>query len=337
MRSIWLIVTAMISSSAMAAEPAVTVPPATTGLSAACPPAKFDSSADIALLEGVVRAKAKDLAAAQEVATALAKIAQLYDCKTNLKAGAEARERLIAWFDTLELPKDGSPVAAIAAEARLELLRPAIKRELERKLVEGGKAVTDSKKALETWHDAVVGALVVQGKSARAAKGPALLDLLAKVASYNVAAASHQAGLHSGRLLMAISHQLSALAALEPADKQGPVVEQSKVYRDLAAAVWERHWKEADAPGRRDTWALEIRRELSVIKPGEFPPMDGKTEENLTPQQQEASKLASLAQRATKASLRVMYLKRALALDPDNPQLKELLRAAQANQAAEEK
>lgn len=337
MRRIWMIVAALVGTSTAAAEPVASAPAAPAGPASHCAPAKSDAAADIALLEGVIRAKAKDPATAQEVATAFAKIAQLNDCKGNIKASAEARERLLAWFDALDLPKDGSPVAAIAAEARLELLQPAIKRELQRKLVDGGKSVADSKKVLENWHEAVVGALVVHGKTVRTAKGPALVELLAKVEEYKAASPGRQAGLLSGRLLMAISLEVTALAALEPADGQAALVEQGKVYRDLAASVWERHWREADVPGQRDSWALEIRRELSVIKPGEFPPMDSRAEEKLTPQQREASKLASLAQRASKASLRVMYLKRAVGLDPDNAQLKELLRAAEADLAGEQK
>ncbi len=337
MRCTWMIVAALASTSAAAAEPTPAAPEPAAGPSAQCGAAKSDATADIALLEGVVRAKSRDKAAAAEVATALAKIAQLYDCKGNYKASADARERLVAWFEAQEQPKDGLAVAAIAAEARLELVRPAIKRELERKLVEGGKPVADAKRVLESWHEAVVGAIAAQGKPGRPIKAPALLDQLARVEEYNAAAQTRQAGLAAGRLVMAISQQVTALAALEPSASQAPLVEQGKVYRDQAAAIWERHWRASDMAGQRDSWALEIRRELSVIKPGEFPPMDGKTEEKLTPQQQEASKLASLAQRANKASLRVMYLKRALALDPDSAQLKELLRAAEADLATEQK
>lgn len=337
MRRSWMIVAAMVSTSAAAAEPPAPAPAPVAGAPGACASANSDAAADISLLEGVVRAKAKDAAAAPEVATAYAKIAQIHDCKGNFKDGSAARERLIAWFDGQELAKDGGPVAVIAAEARLELLKPAIKRELERSLVEGGKAVTEPKKALDAWHEAVVGAIVVSGKPARPSKGPALLDQLARVEDYKAAPLARQAGLAAGRLLMAISRQVALLAALEPPEGQAALIEQSKVYRDQAAAVWERHWRQSDTPGQRDAWALEIRRELSVIKPGEFPPMDGKTEEKLTPQQQEASKLASLAQRATKASLRVMYLKRAVGLDPGNGQLKELLRAAEADLASEQK
>lgn len=285
-------------------------------------------AADIALLEGVVRAKARDRSAAEEVARAYAKIAQLQEMKGDAKAAAESRERLLAWFDSQDLPRDGSPPAAIAAQARLALLEPAIRKELERRLVDGAKAQAEARKLLEAWHDSVAAALPLLGKPPKPGKAPSLVDQLAKVADYKAPLPARQAGLEAGRLLMALSTQTAALGALEAEAQQALLVEQSKIYRDEAARVWELHWRQADVPGQRDAVALEIRKQLSLIKPAEFPPLEQKGDEQLSPQQQEASKLASLAQRSTNPSLKVKYLEKALALDPDNAQLKELLRAA---------
>ena len=54
----------------------------------------------------------------------------------------------------------------------------------------------------------------------------------------------------------------------------------------------------------------------------------------LSAKQIKASKMASLAQKATKAKLKVLYLKKAVALDPKNPKYRNLLKIAQAELAS---
>lgn len=289
------------------------------------------SAADVALLEAVVKAKGRDRAAADEVAKTLTRIAQIHDAKGDTKAGNQARQRLIDWFESLELPRDGAAPAQLAAEARLKLLEPQIAREMGRKLVEAGKVVADSRKALEAWQDAVIGPL----KEARAAKVTPLVELLEKVREYKALSPAKLASLKQGRLLLAVASEAAAVGALETGDGQAFWIEAGKVFRDQAAAALEKAWKETDVAGQRDAVAFEIRGELSKLKPAEYPPLDSIQEETLTPQQQEASKLAALAQRAAKPALKVMYLKKALALDPNNAKLKELLRSAEAELAKE--
>lgn len=299
--------------------------------------APAESGADVALLEGVVRAKGRDKSAAEEVAKAYARIAQLHDAKSEFKSAADARERLLGWFEAQGLARDGGAIAAIAAQARLALLEPQVRKELERKLMDGTKPHPEARKHLEAWHEAVAATLPLLGRPAKPTKAPCLIDQLAKVSDFKALAPGRQAGLAAGLLLMALSSQTAALAAAEAPASQGPLVEQSKIYRDEAARIWEAHWRQADVPGQRDAVALEIRKQLSLIKPAEFPPLDQKVDDQLTPQQQEASKLASLAQRSTNPVLKVKYLEKALALDPDNAQLKEMLRAAQAERDADQR
>lgn len=317
----------LANSAAYAADPA---PPAIQA------PQQVDAPADVALLEAVVRAKAKDKGAAEEVAKTLTRIAQIQESKGDAKAAAATRERQVEWFDQLGLARDGSVPAALTAEARLKNLEPAVQRELAKKLVDQGKATAEARKSLESWHEAVVGAWKVAGKEVRPAKGVALVEQLAKVRDYKAPMPARAAALRQGRLVIGLYTEVAALAALESGESQAQLTEQSKVYRDLAASLLETAWKESDTAAQRDSVALEIRKELTRIKPAEYPPLEAQGEEQLTPQQQEASKLAALAQRAAKPVLKVMYLKKALALDPNNAQLKELLRAAEAEQAKEQ-
>ncbi len=309
--------------------------PADTAAEAAVPavPAvpAADSAGDVTLLEAVVKAKGRDRAAAEEVAKTFVRIAQIQDSKGDAKAAGHTRQRLVDWFETLGLPRDGAPPAQLAAEARLKLLEPQLARELARKLVEGGKLVPDPRKALESWQEAVVGPL----KEARTAKTTPLIELLEKVREYKALAPAKLASLRQGRLALALASESTAAAALDTPGQQAAWIESSKVYRDLAAAMLERAWKETDVAGQRDAVAFEIRSELSKLKPAEYPPLDSIQEETMTPQQQEASKLAALAQRAAKPALKVMYMKKALALDPNNAKLKELLRSAETELAKE--
>lgn len=324
-------------------------PPAYAQVEAPKAEPKPDSAADIALLEGVIKAKARDKASAEEVAKAHARIVQLLLVKGNSKGVAATRERLVEWFDAQGHPRDGGPLATLAAEARYQLLVPALEHQLAGKLVVDGKAVADARKSLELWHDAVVGPLKLVGaqskdgkdskdaKDFKAVKGKPLIEQLVGVQAYNAVHWSRLSALQAGRLAMAISRESAALGALEPPELQAELVELSKRLRDLAAEIWERTWKVADTAGQRDGVANDIRKELAVIKPAEYPAMDKEQQETLTPQQREASRLAALAQQTDKVQLRVLYLRKAAILDPGNPQLKELLRVAEAEYDAAQK
>jgi hypothetical protein len=312
-----------------------------------CVPAQCEAQAadealgDVALLEAVIKAKGRDKASAEEVAKAYHKLARGLEAKGDVKAATAVRERMVEWFDKLELAKDGGLVAQLTAQARLKVLEPLAQRELTRRLVEGGKPLADSRKVLEAWHEAVVAGLKPLlregsgGKDARPAK-PGLIERLQRVVDYRAAVPMRQAGLLQGQLAVALASEATALAAVSAPDMQAQLLEQSKQYKDLAASLWEQAWRECDVAGQRDATAVEIRRQLSLLKPTEFPPLDAQVEEQLTPQQQQASKLAGLAQRASIPALKVKYLKQATSLDPANAQIKELLRAAERDLAAEQ-
>ncbi|MBM4343750.1 MAG: hypothetical protein FJ100_10275 [Deltaproteobacteria bacterium] len=302
-----------------------------------------DPAKDIALLDGVIKAKARDKAAVDEVAKAFVRMAQLQTAKGDAKAANATRERMVEWYDAQGHPKDGGPLATLVAEARFRGLEPAVAAELARKLVHDGKVAADARKHLDGWLDAL-GAQVKWAtpapptKDARAQRvGKPLIDSLLALRAYGALPWTRAGHLSAGRLLMAVSQQVAAWAALEAADKQADLVEASRQLRDQAAEVWERSWKESDVAGQRDNWALQIRKELAQIKPAEYPDIDKAAEETLTPQQQEASRLATLAQRTDNAQLKVLYLRKATNLDPSNTQLKELLKQAEAELAGKAK
>lgn len=296
---------------------------------------------DTSLLEAVIKAKGRDKAAADEVAKAFHQLALRLEAKGDSKGAVSARERMVEWYAKLELEGDGGVAAQLTAQAHLQLLQPKAQRELTRRLVESGKAVGEPRKVLENWHEAVIGGLqplvrdVVPGKEAKSAK-PGLIEQLQRVVAYRAPVPSRQAGLLQGLLAVSLANEVTALVAVSPADQQPQLLEQSKQYKDLAAAYWERTWRECDVAGQRDVTAMEIRRQLSLLKPAEFPPLDAQTEEQLSPAQQKASKLASLAQRSPRPALKVSYLRQAASLDPANAQIKELLRAAEMELAAEQ-
>jgi hypothetical protein len=76
-------------------------------------------------------------------------------------------------------------------------------------------------------------------------------------------------------------------------------------------------------------------------KPVEKPVVEKPADKRPTPaaepsgNQVEASKMAALAQKANKAKLKVLYLQKAVKLDPTNSTYKSLLKSAEAELAAE--
>ncbi len=323
----------LVASPALAAD--ADAPPAAE---AAADPAK-----DIALLDGVIKAKARDKAAVEEVAKAYVRMAQLQTGKGDVKAANVTRERMVEWYDAQGHAKDGGPLATLVAEARFRGLEAAVAVESERKLVVDGKVATDARKTLDGWLDSIGAhvkwpnppAHVKDSRPQRAGK-PLIENLLA-IRVYGALPWTRAGHLAAGRLLMAVSRQLTAWAALEPTEKQPDLVEASRQLRDQAAEVWERSWKESDVAGQRDAWAQQIRKELAGIKPAEYPEIDKSVEETLTPQQQEASRLATLAQRTDNPQLKVLYLRKATNLDPSNTHLKDLLKQAEAELAGKGK
>lgn len=323
---VWLSVHVMLVAPAVADEPAQK------------PDTRPDVAADIALLEGVIKAKARDKDSAEEVAKAHVRIVQLHTAKGDVRAAQTVREHLVEWFDAQGHSRDGGPLATVAAEARYQFLLPTIEKELTRKLVIEGKLVPDCRKVFDNWHEVVIGPLKlagVAGKDAKLPKGKPLVDQVLAVRDYAAPHWSRAASLQGGRLAMALSREVSAVAALEPPDLQPVWVEMSKRYRDIAGEIWERSWKQADAAGQREGFANDIRKELAAIKPAEYPALDREQLETSTPQQKEASRLASLAQQTDNLQLRVLYLRKATTLDPSNPALKELLRVAEAELEAQ--
>ncbi len=329
----------LVAASLLGAAPG----PAVAADAPPSPAAAADPAKDIALLDGVIKAKARDKAAVEEVAKAYVRMAQLQTGKGDVKAANATRERMVEWYDAQGHPKDGGPLATLVAEARYRGLEPAVTAEAERKLVVDGKAVADARKVLDGWLDSL-GAQVKWANPAAHAKdsrpqrvGKALVENLLAIRGYGALPWTRAGHLSAGRLLMAVSRQLTAWAALEPAEKQAELVEASRQLRDQAAEVWERSWKESDVAGQRDNWAQQIRKELAGIKPAEYPDIDKSVEETLTPQQQEASRLATLAQRTDNPQLKVLYLRKATNLDPSNTHLKDLLKQAEAELAAKGK
>ena len=333
------VIAASIGAPAAAQEPAA---------AAVEPEVKADPAKDIALLDGVIKARSRDKASAEEVAKAYHRIAQLYVAKGDFKSAALTREKVVEWFETQGHPKDGGVIATLAAEARFRALELPVQAELDRKLVIDGKVGHDARKHAETWLEVVGGhaklpALTtketahVTKEPARVVKTKPLVDQLTGLRAYAALAWTRAGHLQAGRLLMAISLQLAAWAALETADKQAELVEASRQLRDQAAEVWEKSWKESDVQGQRDNWAVQIRKELSSIKPAEYPEIDkASDQENMSPQQQEASRLAALAQRSDNLQLKVLYLRKAVNLDPANAHMKELLKHAEAEQAVKQ-
>jgi len=116
----------------------------------------------------------------------------------------------------------------------------------------------------------------------------------------------------------ALDKAAAAKAAKDAAHKPAPAPAKPVAERPVAPAA------EKPAPRPEAPAKVEAPRPPPVAS-GD----DG------SPAQQEASKMASLAQKANKAKLKVLYLQKAVKLDPSNGTYKSLLKAAEAELAAE--
>lgn len=264
-----------------------------------------------------------------------------------LVQAGDAKGAALAWQRTADAfarsgHAPGSPEAAVAADALLRSAQPDAVRVLEshfvvRPGVAPGQRGADIALQVAPWADAVLG----PAPKAKATETPGprsggLSDRLRRVADLRARPATWTAVLLLGRLLARPADDLRALATdtwlPEERAAVDAVREQARVHEDQGLILLETAWRQAEAEASKDPTALELRKELSRLRPQQFPLVGGASPDPdaLTPQQQEASKLAGLAQQATKIGLRIMYLQKAVKLDPDNASFRQLLQAAEA-------
>ncbi|MSP92253.1 MAG: hypothetical protein EXR79_10700 [Myxococcales bacterium] len=336
----WLASGALALAAAVPAATAAVEPPRTAQASTAAPA----TPARIAALQAQWKLWEKAKAVPLDALRVGVELGDL------LARSGDAKGAALAWQHTADAftrsgHAAGSHEAAVAADALLHGLQADVARVLESHLVvrpgvAPGQRGVDIFGQLAAWADTVLGPLP-KPKAGEAA-GPragGLADRLRRVLELRSQPATWATVLWLGRVLARPADDLRALATdtwlPEERGALDPVREQARVHEDQALIALESAWRQAEAEASKDPTALELRLELSRLRPQQFPVVGGAAldPDALTPQQQEASKLAGLAQQATKLGLRILYLQKAVKLDPSNPGFHQLLQAAEAEAA----
>ncbi len=331
------LLTLALATHASAETPTVPLPSSPT-------PAAEDAKAVVRELAPYVQAHENDKVPTPELIQNMAKLAQAYAASLEPKQAQIVWIRLLAAFDRANMPRDGSKEATLAAEAQWQLVQPAVTK---------GMAVSfsprpgsprpwaDMRAQLDEVTDTTLGPKsreVVAGMEPRRAGG--LVDQLLRVGQYKSPVWNVTAALQAGRLLLKQGRAMRDAArpgAVEPGEAttvDTALKDTSLKFDERGLAVLEAAWRAAEEAAVASQLRTDLRKELNKLKPNEYPLSEGGSDtEAVTPQQQEASRLAGLALKATRLDLKVLYLTKAVKLDPLNKRYLDLLRAAEAEQA----
>jgi hypothetical protein len=301
------------------------------------------SRAIVKELAPLVQAHENDKQPTPDLLRTMARLAQAYAGAGEAKQPHQVWQKLLAAFERSGLPRNGGPEAALAAEARWRMLEPAVIK---------GMTVSFSPKpgTPHPWADmhaqldevleATLGPKSKSNVGGEPGRAGGLVDQVLRVGEFKNPLWSVTAALQAGKLLLKQGRAMRDAA--RPGAVEGPeamavdaeLKQTSVQFDERALTVLESAWKPSEEQSVTPALRTELRQELHKLKPSEYPVSEGGMDtEAVTPQQQEASRLAGLALKASRVDLKVMYLQKAVQLDPQNPRYQELLKAAQAEKA----
>lgn len=317
------------------AEPPAALPESPTATSAE------EARAIVKELAPQVQAHENDKQPSADLLRTMARLAQAYAAVNEPKQAHLLWMKLLTAFDRSGLPR-GGPEAALAAEAQWKLLEPQVTKGMAVSLSAKAGAAhpwADMRAQLDEVVETTLGPKSkVAGMEGQRAGG--LVDQIQRIAEYKVAHWRVFAAVQAGKLLLKQGRAMRDAArpgAVEGAEAiavDGALKQTSVLFDDRALAVLEPAWKPSEEQGVAPALRTELRKELHKLKPSDYPVSEGGMDtEAVTPQQQEASRLAGLALKATRVDLKILYLQKAVQLDPQNPRYLELLKAAQAEKA----
>jgi hypothetical protein len=318
--TLWIAAAVLLATPALAAEP-------------------VDDEARIATLKAQVQAAHNATPVPLYLLQAGVELGQRLQKKGDTKGATAAWQAVVAGFQRSKFAA-GAPESTPMAEASLALLLPEIDKAVQAKVavkpaLAEGKRAADVLAQVAAWRTVVLGPAGKDG-----ARSGGLRDKLVAVQALQATAVGYGAALQLGRVWPRLHEDLKALPAdlpATPAEKEALDLALREAREDevRAVAAVEAAYRHAEGRGDKDS-ATALRRELNRLRPKEFPLADGPVQqEAISAQQQEASRLAGLAQQATKTNLKVMYLQKAVKLDPANEAYPQLLKAAEAQLAAE--
>lgn len=320
---------------AAAADTAVMAAPAPAQVAAAVPPPPAPVPA-LAPLPAPAPASALPAPPAPPPADdgRAATVARLVD-QGNAALGSDPKAALEKAKEALALNGGNAPAARLKAEAERAILQQAAqKAAADREAAIAKQAAADKEAAAKQAAAEKADAR----KNVAAEKANAKANKLnAQKAKAAAAAAEKAEKAKAAKESARKAAQDKANAAKEAARKAAQ--DKAAAAKAAAAKAPKETAKEAPAPkpAKADKAAAPAEKPAAPAKveaPAPRPPAAASNDEG-TPAQQEASKMASLAQKANKAKLKVLYLQKAVKLDPGNGTYKSLLKAAEAELAAE--
>ncbi len=294
---------------------------------------------EVADLTAYIAAHEDDRGLGGDVAKAMQRLGRLEEEQKHVAAATALWKRARHWFDKHHFERNGGPEAHLAAEATWRLLTQPI-------AVAADLSVRTTPQlpppAAIAERNAELDAFLMQLIGPRAANSPdsvrqgglfADLDAVrsfgalgeTRRAALSVAALEERAAAHLARLPLSEGLQPVEQTAQQAAVRQAIGELEGRAFSSIETA-----W--LAGPDKKNADAMALRKQLTRLRPLKYPQLEEAATDmvNVTPEQAEASRLAGLAQKAEKVQLRVLYLQKAVKLDPQNPRYLELLQAAKA-------
>lgn len=236
---------------------------------------------DIAAAEGFVKAAEQDHETTPaELVRQRLRLLRLYREAQSAKKMNALGKKLVEGFGKAGLPKDGGPVAEMAAEAQFWLLEPRALEVLQRKapVLAVKKAEAQLAAQIKVWTLDVTGdAVAVAGEGLEGRKGGLCGALHGEVGSYlsrqwQVASAWMQARLIGH--FAALVEGMAAPAASKPEEAAAVrklAASQAAVWRSDAERLLRAAWAAIDRHGIDTVYKVEVLRELNRYQPAQFP------------------------------------------------------------------
>lgn len=274
-----------------------------------------------------------------DVARAMQRLGRLEEEQKHTEAATALWKRAKKWFDKHHFERNGGPEASVAAEATRRLLASQVLMASDLRVRQTPQATPEAAIAeraaeLDSFLTLFIGKRA--GTSADAVRQGGLFADLDAVRSYNAVAQTRLAALSVATLEERAAGYLATLPIPEGLDAAQQTAQQQAV-KTAISELEGRAFQVIDAawlagPDVKNADALALRKHLTRLRPLKYPQLEEQATDMVavTTAQAEASRYAGLAQKAEKIQLRIMYLQKAVKLDPQNPRYLELLQAAKA-------
>ena len=291
-------------------------------------------------LTAYIAAHENDLTQSAAVAAAMQRLSHLEEEQKHLDAAALIWRKARGWFERHHFLRNGTIEAQVAAEATRKLLTVQALAAADLRVRTSPQAtpelaIAERTRELDEFMEQFLGKRPTAGGASAVRQG-GLIGELDAVRSFGALPETRAAAAAIGDLTERATLYLAKLPIPEGLSPSQQTAQQSAV-RDAiielegrAFAAIEPAWLQG--PDVKVAAAMALRKHLTRLNQRKYPQLEDAVQDMVavTPEQQEASRLVELAQKAEKAQLRVLYLQKAVKLDPQNPRYLELLQKAKA-------